>query len=170
MAKRGTMSRRRVIGIGASTAVALAVANNSVAIAGAPGPGTPRPRAGEPAFAEPAVVGGLVNGVVDATTIGSGQHLQAPPVGFPATVQPRTDDLVTMSDRTPTRTMGAFPLCRWVTGVPRIDRAGSFVLGTVAVLPTPELVEAAERKTAVRVCILDTNRKDHLVLAVRQPN
>lgn len=170
MAKRGTMSRRRAIGIGISGAVAIAASNHSVAVAAA----GRRPRAGEPAFAEPAVVNALsvVNedAVLDGTTISTRQRTQARLLGFPGTVRPRADDMVTLSDRTPTRTMAAFPLCRWVTAVPRIDRQGSFIVGPIAVLPTPELIDAAERKRVVLVCVLDTLRTDHQILAIRQPN
>jgi hypothetical protein len=89
----------------------------------------------------------------------------APLRGFPDGVTPRVGDLVGVTVDAVSGAAGAYPMCHWVTGVPKALPDGTLSVSGTRVLPSPQLRPGR----AVSVCVLDTELPAAQVLAVRAP-
>ena len=182
------MSRRNVLRVGAviaSSAAVVSIASTSGATdsdyADQAGPGTgkraelglvsssdrtssPQAQAQAQAQAQgilaveaPSEANGVHSRVASAQTV--------PYAGFPAGFVPRAGDLVTVTDQYPGLALAAVPVCRWVTGVPKRRRDGSFTVAGHRVAASPKLTEHGSGR--VKVCLLDTELPSAQVLSVR---
>ena len=147
---RPTFSRRRILG---ATAVAAGSAVSAAALGAGAAEAAPPASTDGPGGAEVAVVTAVAGAFVTVTGKLTGRSVAGVRLqGFPAKVAPRVGDLVALLVVPPGNGGGvvvesgpvAVPVCQWVDGVPT----------------------AADRP-AGSVCLLDTERADAQVLAVR---
>lgn len=109
---------------------------------------------------------------------GTGERVSALIAMFPPGITPRVGDLVTVGQGALSAaatsplcapTGGgpiAVPLATWTIGIPSIS-SGVVIHGGLTLVPSPDVVAAAEQRQAIRVHSLDTTLQDHQVLAVR---
>lgn len=178
-----TLSRRRMLGMtaaGAATAAAVvtlpSAASGSDPAAG-PDPGTvgqPVDPLGVPSVIVSRSGDGATLQALDAADAAAAAGV-VPLVGFPADVEPRPGDHVTVSDGVDGLARAAVPLCHWHEGIPVADPPGRY---TVAGYTTPPVEEIGPRTRSVLdeghrlgvtvlACLLDTSNDDALVLEVR---
>lgn len=167
MGIRGGMSRRQVFRIG--TVVAGGVGVIAVADAATADPGGGAGKTGKRAELG-RVVGGQSSQLL-VTTPDTPNHSRVnstmliPYAGFPDHVVPRTGDLVTVIEDWPGLALAAVPVCHWITGAPKAQSNGSYLVAGTSLAASPLLADSVGKR--IQVCVLDTELPTAQVLATR---
>ncbi|HEX6686106.1 MAG TPA: hypothetical protein VF062_25255 [Candidatus Limnocylindrales bacterium] len=115
--------------------------------------------------ADLASVASISGQTVSATPVDGGEAVTVPLVGFPAGFAPRAGDRLAVTDQWPGIALAAIPLCHWVSGVPKRQANGEFVVAGQRIASS-RLLEVG-RLRSVQVCLLDTDLPTAQALAVR---